>query len=504
MPKLPIKQKGTIVSGPGGDALQPSGGMLEIPTATEEIKDPVAQSNAVKASVDQSGFTPSGLFINSDGTIDFSKSLDNIKTTTTDIQTKAAALTEQNKPDTSAFVSSSEPIVQEEKATTKAVSDLTPAPVVDGAAAAVSASDEYLALLDKQEVALESRRKQEVESLTAQFGEAKTGLLQAQKGEKGATAVGLARMGGFLGPSASHTGVLLNLAANHRAEVTTLEGKKAEAIRMANNAIDDKQFAIAKLRVEEVKDIEKTIHDRKVEFFNQSLDATAEARKEDEFFRKKVEDDLKTFGELSLADEALELDPAKASAIDDYYGVPGFTQQYLDVIKSSATAKGEKEALETKKTMLDFLEKIPQGQEVAFPDGTTYTGLGKAGDVYTTLQTDDAGFGRMVSVDKRTGEVTVTPVGQVGKTKTTGAGGGEEDLLFDTIIGNTSIALEATKVEGFYDPERYLDIRNELKGQYPEYLKELDKNFLNPANEFFTQEDIEELRKEGVTALDRF
>lgn len=159
--------------------------------------------------------------------------------------------------------------------------------------------------------------------------------------------------------------------------------------------------------------------------------------------------------------------------------------------------------LNKKNNLLDFLSDIPNGQTVTFPDGTSYTGLGKSGDVSTSVQTDDAGISRMVAYDKRTGEATVTNIGQIGKTKS--GGGDEVDIIEDNVVSKMSITLEASKDEtGLYDPDIYKQLREELKKTQPQMLKSVDKRFLNPTNDLFSVDAIDRLRAEGIFADDRF
>mgnify|MGYP006886068855 CR=1 FL=1 len=107
MAQIPFNEKAVVDVGPGGPALLPTGG---IPQSS-------AQSNAVKSSaapvvsapapspaqpVNQSGFTPSGLFINNDGTINFEKSLESAKAKALELQKKASELQSQQNTGTSA------------------------------------------------------------------------------------------------------------------------------------------------------------------------------------------------------------------------------------------------------------------------------------------------------------------------------------------------------------------------------------------------------------------
>lgn len=465
-----------------------------------KIQGPVQIQTTAPEGPIQSPFDTS-LVTGDDGGIDFEASQTKILEASAALKTEADATAAKTETTANGFVSSSAPIIEDEKTTTQAVTDMTPTPVETGAETAITASDAFLAGLDNEVTRLEARRKEEVLGIEQSFTRAKAGLEQEQEREKGSTATTLARIGGFLGPSGSATGVLLNLAQSHRDEVSTLEGKKAEAIRQANNAIEDKQFAIARMRVQEVKDIEQTIHDRKVDFFNDSITAQKEARQQDEFLSDKFSNELDAFGKLAVNDPDIEMDPAKAQAIDDFYGVPGFTAQYLDIVHGQAQAEEEDKLLEQKTKLLNFLSEIPNGQTITFPDGTSYTGLGKAGDVFTTVQTDDSGFSRIVTHDKRTNQTTVSGIGQIGKTSAQ-AGSAETNEVMELI----SINLEANKnaETGLYEPESYLALRNELKLTNPGVLKLMDNTFLKPTNDLFSDDAITFLRSEGVFADDRF
>lgn len=437
-----------------------------------------------------------------DGSIDYAKSAEVIAANNTKVQQQANTLVQQQDTGSTDFVSSSEPVVQAERAVTTEARNYQNqiTPPENGVSAAQAASDAYLKMIDDQVKVLEERRKQAVAGIESQFAGAKQNLEGEQKKETGTTTVALARMGGFLGPSASAQGVLLNLAQTHRQEVSTLEAKKADAIQQANNAIDDKQFNLAMLKVAEVKDIEKTIHSRKQEFFQNSLNAMQEARQQDEFYQKKIKTDLETLATLASADENLELDPQKASEIDAFYGVPGFTKQYLEVLNKAQRAADQKSQIENQKSLLDLLEKIPAGQEVSFPDGTTYVGLGSVSDIYTTVQTDDAGVARMVAYNKRTGNVNITNLGAIGGSDS-GSGGGADPVTRDNVVGTLQIQLEAEKAEdGSYDPDTYLRERALIKDAFPGMVDDVDKLFLNPSNGFFTRDAIDRLRKKGVFA----
>lgn len=514
MASIPFNEKATVEVGSGGAALLPNAGGPGVPAPVPvpaAVKSSVPKAPVTAAPVNQSGMTPSGVFIGSDGSIDFKKSLEAATATALKIKQQADELAAQQSTGSQSFVSSSAPVVQQERGTTNDVRNLmgTITPNETGISSAQAASDSYMKMLDDQAARLEKRRADETARINSQFDNAEAGLRNEQKGERGTTSAMLARAGGYLGPSGSGTGVMLNLAENHRAEVSTLNSKRADAIQQANTAIEDKQFALAQMKVKEVKDIENTIHERKTQFFNDSLKAVQEARNQDEFYRTKIKDDLETLGKLGAIDEKLDLDPARAKEIDDFYGVPGFTKQYLQTISAAAKSKSAKDNIAAQKDLIDLLEKIPAGQEVSFPDGTTYKGLGSAGDIYTTLETDDSGVGRLVTYDKRSGKINVTNVGAVGKVDNgdggDGSGPGSKDgkkaLLEDNVSSTLQIQLESEKMsDGTYDPDTYIRERKLLKEAFPEYVKTMDSKFLNPSNGFFTVDAINQLRKKGVFA----
>lgn len=344
---------------------------------------------------------------------------------------------------------------------------------------------------------LEGRRSAELSGINTDYDEQGNKLEGQQANETGATTNTLARIGGYLGPSASATGAMINLSQEHKAEVSSLEAKRQSALLAANNAIDDRKFDIAKLRVQEVKDIEQEIQRRKEKFFDNQITLSRESRDQDEFVREKYKDQLET---LAFANPE-DIDEDSLKAIDDYYGVPGFAQKYIDVSKIAAEAKTEKAQLENRKAVLDLLKDIPAGQTVAFPDGTEYTGMGSAGDISTTLQVDDSGRGHIVAYNKLTGATSITSVGQVGKTKSSGSSGGGKvnPTTKDNVVAMAQMRLEESKAtDGTYDPDTYLRERGLIKEAYPALIPYVDSLFLNKSNEFFSADAIVRLRQKGV------
>ena len=125
-----------------------------------------------------------------------------------------------------------------------------------------------IALLQSQMDALEARRKNEIDSINSAFNTKSDQLSQTQKSETGTYTATLARMGGYLGNTASATGALINLNNTHQAQISDLESKRQAAVQAANSAIDDKSFELARMKIQEAKDYTAAIQKSKQDFFN--------------------------------------------------------------------------------------------------------------------------------------------------------------------------------------------------------------------------------------------
>lgn len=174
------------------------------------------------------------------------------------------------------LVSSSDSVVSEENKITSDVKGLA-APRFDEKETKRLYDDSFK-LLDDYAKELESRGDERVKAINQQYDELKTDTQDAQKREGATTNVALTRVGGYLGTQISAVGVLNNQAKEHRAEIASLEAKRAATIQDALDALSDKQFAVAKLRVDEVKAMAKDINDRRQQFFQNTMAVLAENR----------------------------------------------------------------------------------------------------------------------------------------------------------------------------------------------------------------------------------
>lgn len=222
--------------------------------------------------------------------------------------------------------SSSAPIVAEENNAASTVAKIN---VSD----AELASQNYRAEIQKQYDALEARRASTEASINSSFDSAKTKLGGEQTKEKGTFTSTLARIGGYLGESASAQGALINLNQQHQFEISDLEAKRNSALQEARDAVDEKQAALALKKAQEYKDLSKEIQDRKEKFFTQSMAIVKEERE------KQSEDRLRKSAEIT---DATKIADQTASTLDTFFkSNPNMTQEQQDqAIIQVAQAKG--------------------------------------------------------------------------------------------------------------------------------------------------------------------
>jgi len=124
----------------------------------------------------------------------------------------------------------------------------------------------------------ETRLEEDMARINEQWDIRREEVEGQQKQETGTTSLGLARMGGYLGGSAGETGALLGLAKSHRNEISLLESQRSQAISSAKRAMEDKRFQVAQMKLEESKQIDAEIENRKSSFIKNSLEIEEENR----------------------------------------------------------------------------------------------------------------------------------------------------------------------------------------------------------------------------------
>lgn len=135
-------------------------------------------------------------------------------------------------------------------------------------------------LYEDRRSSLDKRREEEVKAINASFDQAETNTRTAQTNETGTSTRNLLMMGGSLGSSASEQGALLQLERSHRDEMNALVAKRQAAIQMAQNAYDDKSFALAQAQIKSVQDIDNEIYKRQQDFIDNTLSYMSESRQQ--------------------------------------------------------------------------------------------------------------------------------------------------------------------------------------------------------------------------------
>lgn len=140
-----------------------------------------------------------------------------------------------------------------------------------------------------REKELQQRKDDEIARLTKEFDAAQVSQGDAQRKETGTSSMGLARIGGF--DSASGQAVLTNLERVHVQEQQALISKRQAAITQAQQAYEDKDFALAESQLKEAKDAEQKIYDRQKDFVNLTLQYKQDQRSDLQFQFQKSQAD---------------------------------------------------------------------------------------------------------------------------------------------------------------------------------------------------------------------
>jgi hypothetical protein len=259
------------------------------------------------------------------------------------------------KPALNDVIASSAPEVQKEDDLKKLIDGMTANR--DAQDARLKASyDQIYGVIDAEKERLERQRSSQISDINAQFEGAKRTTLDAQGREVGTFNSTLSRIGGYLGKSASSLGALENLAVTHRAEIASLEAKRAAAINAANDAVDEKQFKLASDKAKEIKSLETEIEARRNTFFDQSLSLITERRQQEEFevtAEEKIQDNargsikllLDTFGGIDYP----SLSPAAQQMLANLAaraGVPLSSLYGPSIEQAKLTNKEQQDAIE--------------------------------------------------------------------------------------------------------------------------------------------------------------
>lgn len=317
------------------------------------------------------------------------------------------------KAATKNLVSSSAPVVADEERTAKMVNGLMAPDMF--AKSLEEATNRFMSILGDYQNTLTNQFKEDKNAINEGFDVERTNMENKQEREGAGFRRDLVNVGGHLGNSMSSSGAVRTLARSFREESVALEAKRNSALLEARRAIQEKQFGIAKEMAQQAVNFEKELYARQNDFFNNTLRLRQEERSQSTFDRQLAQDKMTMLAKLPQ-EELDAMDPSTFQEIDAIYGVEGMTKNYLNVVAEAERVKSEKEALTHRQNLLNFLQDIPKGQTVKFPDGTEYTGLGSTDDISTFQVTDDYGNVRMVTYNKGSGETTSINLGALGKT----------------------------------------------------------------------------------------
>lgn len=314
------------------------------------------------------------------------------------------------------FISTSDSIQQKEDATTGVVNNLNA-----NNAATTDAHNVYIQTLQQEQANLTAQNAMEVESINKDFDAQAAALKTTQTGETAQEANIQQRSGGYLGQGASQTGALISLNQTHISEQGQLESKRQAAVQAANDAIDAKQYVVAESLAKEAKDYAAAIKQNQQDYLDNQIKIQQSQQSAQDAAQKTADNSLKAFSMLT-PDEVSKIDPSQLTKIDQAYGVPGFAINYIKVTSAANAAKSQTDLVDAQQKMLTLLQDIPAGKKVTFPDptnpggpGTTYTGMGKTGDISTFSETDNNGNVTVIAYNRGSGSIVRTPVGKVGK-----------------------------------------------------------------------------------------
>jgi hypothetical protein len=228
-----------------------------------------------------------------------------------------------------------------------------------------TAHEQAITAFDDQAQALKVQQTQQEAQIQSDFESALANAKTGQEKELATNIVSLARIGGYLGGSASSVGAINTLTAQHRAEQAQLETKKQQALAIARTAISEKQFNLAKEKAAEARQYSTDIENRRNKFFEQTMALTKENREASKYQTEEADRILDKY-----VDSGTEIPPEALSILSTTLGTSPETLANL------VKAKKDSNELDKTSKLYTILEKVPAGQYVSI-GGKMYAGLKK-------------------------------------------------------------------------------------------------------------------------------
>lgn len=216
------------------------------------------------------------------------------------------------------------------------------------------------------------------------------------------------------------TGILSTAEREGVRRLSELDVEELNLIAQAERAQTDKDYEILQDRMDMIEKTRESKRQLLQDLFSQSmeqeklaLDKSREQRLGLTSMKDEAERDL-----TNLVESGLSISDSDAENLGTRLGLSGdVVKSMYDVKRDIFTATTEGDIASAQNKMLNFLQDIPLGQKINL-GGYEYTGIGNNNDYYTVQQVDDNGNASVVNYNKRTGEYTVTNIGNIGKSKT--------------------------------------------------------------------------------------
>ena len=238
---------------------------------------------------------------------------------------------------------------------------------------------------------LEQRSKDNESSINATYDALKKKTEGEQAGELGQASTQLARIGGYLGPSASSIGYMQNLNAQHKLAIADLEGKRLSALNDARNSISDKKFEAAKESARIVKELEAEIYKRNQDHLSNVMQIGRYNQEQTKFVADQADKKLDFFaesGQLPSVNDVIDLSVSLSNAYGSNIS-PEAVQGLLDAKIKTAKIKQLKDASGAQSELYTLLKKVPKGQYINI-----------AGQLYEGMDTGDSGTTKSSAVKK--------------------------------------------------------------------------------------------------------
>lgn len=283
---------------------------------------------------------------------------------------------------------------------------------INGSGQVVSTSgDPGLDLLKQEQELIKQNLNAQQERIRMAYDDQKRAMQGQQASEMGTASVQLARMGA-LGTSGSGVSYMVSLDNKFNQAISNLESQRQSALMQAENEANSQNLELAWKSVERADKLRK----EQEEASSRRIDDQIKYAQLQKYERANFDDTVSTFVQAGKSLEDLPSDyfseQEKALGLPEGTGEALFTanKQAYEAKQAKDKADAQKASLDASMSIYNLLDKVPPGQMVNI-GGSTYFGTAGTGKI----EIDENGIGRMMSVDKSTGKVSVVSLGKMGK-----------------------------------------------------------------------------------------